>query len=510
MLIMKKQFLFLSLLVLPVIGFSQSIEILPGNDGKGNIISNSGAFPTMHMFPGGTLNPDKMVISHSTAYSNFGLQYRDAVDMFVFTGNGFPNLTIDLGTSVSSVKVGVGTDVPDETFHVMGDTRLESANPMLFLRKTGSTGMTGTEFQSSAGTMQAFVGFDDDNNLLRLSYGSTVSDEFVIESSGNVGINTNDPIDQLHVFGGDVVVEDTYPYTRYYKTNTIGQMGNLFYEGSPAAIKGFIGFDTNDEVLRMSNGSTSFDHLTIKSNGYVGLGTDDASQKLNVVNGSILLESGTTDRVSIQYSGASAGGEVTLYTSDGTQSVEIRGSDGVNKAGEILFYDPTTNAKTLEIDGDWAGSGKSRIVTDELEIKGGSDFAEYFDVLKAEVIQPGMVLSALPDGSGKLAVSTDSYDKKVVGIVSGANGVSTGLMLRQKGNEAVDGSHPIAISGRVYVYADAAYGDIKVGDLLTTSATAGHVMKCKSSRKGRGATVGKALSNLTEGRGFVLVLLDSK
>jgi hypothetical protein len=376
------------------------------------------------MFPNGSSNANKMVISHSPSYTTWGLQYRDVGDKFVFMGASNPKFTIDLVGN----KVGVGTDSPDETFHVMGNARLESA----------------------------------------------------------------------------------YPYTTYYKTNTIGQMGNLFYEGSPAVNKGFIGYDANDDILRLSSGSTSSDHLTIKSNGFVGLGTDNASQKLNVVNGSILLESGTTDRVSIQYSGASAGGEVTLYTSDGTQSIEIRGSDGVNKAGEILFYDPTTNAKTLEIDGDWAGSGKSRIVTDELEIKGGSDFAEYFDVLKAEVIQPGMVLSALPDGSGKLAVSTDSYDKKVVGIVSGANGVSTGLMLRQKGNEAVDGSHPIAISGRVYVYADAAYGDIKVGDLLTTSATAGHVMKCKSSRKGRGATVGKALSNLEKGCGFVLVLLDSK
>jgi hypothetical protein len=77
-----------------------------------------------------------------------------------------------------------------------------------------------------------------------------------------------------------------------------------------------------------------------------------------------------------------------------------------------------------------------------------------------------------------------------------------------KGQSTDDGSHPIALSGRVYCWADASNGAIRPGDLLTTSATAGHAMKVTNNQKAYGAIIGKAMTELKSGKGLVLVLVS--
>jgi hypothetical protein len=67
---------------------------------------------------------------------------------------------------------------------------------------------------------------------------------------------------------------------------------------------------------------------------------------------------------------------------------------------------------------------------------------------------------------------------------------------------------PVALSGRVYCWADASYGSIQPGDLLTTSATPGHVMGVTDYERAQGAILGKAMGALEEGRGLVLVLVS--
>ena len=65
----------------------------------------------------------------------------------------------------------------------------------------------------------------------------------------------------------------------------------------------------------------------------------------------------------------------------------------------------------------------------------------------------------------------------------------------------------MALSGRVYVLADATSGGIEPGDLLTTSDTPGHAMKVTDHAKAQGAILGKAMSGLSTGKGLVLVLV---
>jgi hypothetical protein len=157
-------------------------------------------------------------------------------------------------------------------------------------------------------------------------------------------------------------------------------------------------------------------------------------------------------------------------------------------------------------------AGQTR--TNVLQIDGGSDFAENFDVsLPAAVaeatplsIAPGLVVSIDPRHPGKLIVSNKAYDRRVAGIISGAGGVKSGMIMGQSGSVA-DGAQPVALSGRVYVWADASAGAIEPGDLLTTAKLPGHAMKVRNHAKAQGAIIGKAMTGLKEGKGLVLVLV---
>jgi hypothetical protein len=143
-----------------------------------------------------------------------------------------------------------------------------------------------------------------------------------------------------------------------------------------------------------------------------------------------------------------------------------------------------------------------------LELTGGADLSEQFDISEAaNEAAPGMVVSIDPDNPGQLRVSEEAYDRKVAGIISGAGGVKPGMLMAQKGSEA-DGANPVALTGRVYCWADASYGRVEPGDMLTTSSTPGHAMKVADHQRAQGAVIGKAMGSLDEGTGLVLVLVS--
>jgi hypothetical protein len=139
-----------------------------------------------------------------------------------------------------------------------------------------------------------------------------------------------------------------------------------------------------------------------------------------------------------------------------------------------------------------------------LTIRGGADIAEPFPMSHAN-IPKGSVMVIDEENPGQLRRSSEPYDTHVAGIVSGANGINPGLSLRQEG--ALDEGQNVALTGRVYVLADASNGTIKPGDLLTTSSTPGHAMKVTDHFRAQGAILGKAMSALNEGKGMVLVLV---
>jgi hypothetical protein len=148
-----------------------------------------------------------------------------------------------------------------------------------------------------------------------------------------------------------------------------------------------------------------------------------------------------------------------------------------------------------------------------LQILGGADVAEPFDIRGgdgdgAAAPEPGSLVVIDEANPGDLRVSDRAYDTRVAGVVSGANGLAPGMVLRAEGGELADGAHAVALTGRVWCKADAGYGAIAPGDLLTTSPTSGHAMKASDASRRSGAVIGKAMTALADGRGQVLVLVN--
>ncbi|MDX2197720.1 MAG: hypothetical protein SF069_01970 [Phycisphaerae bacterium] len=237
--------------------------------------------------------------------------------------------------------------------------------------------------------------------------------------------------------------------------------------------------------------------------------------------GGVTLDGGET---------SGAGGQMLVYNTAGDNTVEIDGDNGsgnsflsLRRAGgataigmssseggngaDISLYN-AAGQLAIQIDTNFNNGANSRIIVDELQIAGGSDLSEQFDIASASSEpQPGMVVCIDPANPGKLIVSSKANDRTVAGIISGAGGVKPGMYMGQAGT-AADGKSPVALTGRVYCFVDASNGAIQPGDLLTTSATPGHAMKVSDHSAAQGAIIGKAMSSLESGQGLVLVLVN--
>ena len=159
--------------------------------------------------------------------------------------------------------------------------------------------------------------------------------------------------------------------------------------------------------------------------------------------------------------------------------------------GRIVVKDPNGN-DTITLDGP---SG-------DIVLK-NADCAEEFDLAPSAGVEPGTVV--VLDEEGRLQASRRPYDRKVAGVVSGAGDYRPGLVLDRQ--ESRPDRLPVALMGKVYCKADAAYAAIEVGDLLTTSATPGHAMRADDPARAFGAVIGKALRSLRAGQGLIPVLV---
>jgi hypothetical protein len=147
-------------------------------------------------------------------------------------------------------------------------------------------------------------------------------------------------------------------------------------------------------------------------------------------------------------------------------------------------------------EGDVEVTGDIRLVN--------ADCAEDFDIMGLSHVDPGSVM-VLDDG-GALCESWQAYDRRVAGVISGAADYKPGIVLDKQpsgGNR-----QPVALMGKVFCKADARFGAIAVGDLLTTSPTPAHAMKAGDPAKAFGAVIGKALRPLAEGQGLIPILVS--
>lgn len=239
------------------------------------------------------------------------------------------------------------------------------------------------------------------------------------------------------------------------------------------------------------------DEFFVSTDGKIGFGTTSPTAMLDVVeDGSLGLR--ITDTVAgqaaqIELVNASNSWKFLSDASPNQMRIEEGGSSRlVIDTGGYVGIGTTTPATRLDVNGS-------------ITIRGGADIVESFESSCGE-LEPGTVVSIDPDRPGMLMCATDPYDTKVAGVVSGAGGVTPGLMLGQ--DDMFSGDTKVAMTGRVYVKCTVEGGPISPGDRLTTSALDGHAMRVLDGPRADGAVIGKAMSSLDEGTGLVLVLVN--
>jgi hypothetical protein len=156
----------------------------------------------------------------------------------------------------------------------------------------------------------------------------------------------------------------------------------------------------------------------------------------------------------------------------------------------------------VEVTGNINCHHNSKITCFDVSLTGG-DCAEDFDVVDDNGVEPGTVM--VIDNEGTLQPSTKAYDRRVAGVISGAGECKPGIVLNKRQTQG--NRKPVALVGRVYCKVDADHSPVGVGDLLTTSDTAGHAMKAADPFRAFGSVVGKALEPLKQGKGLIPILV---
>ena len=177
-------------------------------------------------------------------------------------------------------------------------------------------------------------------------------------------------------------------------------------------------------ILKLLNGPGGIPPATngiaIDTAGNVGIGTTSPTSKLEIVAQDGLKIRGFQPFLTLSDANAgnkssfmqSANGDVFLLT-DSRAALVLK--DGSGNVG-IGTTSPTAKFHVI---------GTTR--TSLIQVTGGSDVAENFEF--AETVKPGMVVAIDPLQTGKLVVSRGVYNRRVAGIISGANNLSAGMTL---------------------------------------------------------------------------------
>jgi len=371
----------------------------------------------------------------------------------------------------------------------------------------------------------------------------------VVDTSGNVGIGTTNPGFPLHVV-----------------SSVNGVVAKFNGSGTgPVAINdgAFSGIGTveNTNFSLFTNGEP---RLTVLSSGSVGIGTTSPNATLHVNSSSVdgvfivtnasgyplLFVNGSSGGVSIgtkhtaprgfivNWTGSVASTEYlpsSVYALDGglgfgyyvnaqgvAQEARVRGTNHLNLSLGTTTYPqalyivdntgrvgigttrPNNNLQVIGT-GNFSGNlyAGSCAGTDKL----CSDISE--TIASSSKLEPGDVVVIDTIANSHIKKSTESYDTKVAGIVSSSPAIVLKGDQALLGNEVFDYKDdvPLALAGRVPVKATTENGAIKPGDLLTTSSTPGHAMRCDDKLKCIGAIVGKALEPLDSGQGKITALV---
>ena len=325
-------------------------------------------------------------------------------------------------------------------------------------------------------------------------------------------------------------IYDTSVFGDIVVVNSTGKLGTITYAHGNTNFGPNAGASNSFESEASNNSAFGNDALTRNqfgsSNTAIGHSSlrEILTGRFNTAVGAEALSGLRDDNQVLPWSNIAIGYQAGKNLVNGNNNIYIGNTGTNNDVDQIRIGQPGVHqtvhiagalADGTSVDGELSANRISATsanigdvtVRDSLTINGGADIAEPFDITSPVDVQPGMLVSIDANRPGALRIADREYDTAVAGVVSGAGNVNAAIVLRQEGS-AADGSHPVALTGRVYAWADAdTGGQIRPGDLLTTSSVPGHAMKADPTRAA-GAILGKAMSSLDTGTGLVLVLVS--
>ena len=285
----------------------------------------------------------------------------------------------------------------------------------------------------------------------------TTPTQFVLDTTGNVGIGTATPTQRLEVLGNGKYVGPAGSWV-------IGTAHHVFVsdDGSP------VGFQNTSP--NAGSGAQMFDNAGAMR-AFVQW-HNPAAPNPNSLN----LATANND-------------PITFVTNTNNARMTITGPGNVG-------IGTTAPSSKLHVAGD--------ITVD------GNINAKYQDVAEwvptKQKLAAGTVVVLDKSELNHVRTSSKAYDTGVAGVISAQPGLSLG--------ERGEGKVLVATTGRVKVKVDASRGAISVGDLLVTSEVEGVAMKSQPLDLGGvpihrpGTLIGKALEPLEKGTGEILVLLS--
>lgn len=380
----------------------------------------------------------------------------------VLTGTGKITITLD-GDSGDIQAGGNGQD---------GDLVLADSGGVRRVHIDGQTGLVA--LRNANGEDILTIGSSGNINIRRKTGSDVPKEVFVFDANGAVlSIGGSGAYGNLLV--KNINREACLAFSATQGTLAVGGLGTI----------GTI-------ILRDAQGTTNLQldsagQLTVKGIGRIFVQNPQGKKVFGVQGdvGSLWVgDSGRDGKVYLR----DAQGKNSISIEGGSASM-VMGGNGLN-AGIILRNQAGQN--TIKLDGK-----EGDIILQN------ADCAEHFDVADPEEIDPGTVV--VLDEKGRLRQSTKPYDRKVVGVVSGAGDLKPGIVLDHR--PAEKNRNAVALVGKVYCKVDATATAVDVGDLLTTGYTPGHAMKAIDSTKAFGAVLGKALQPLASGMGLIPILV---
>ena len=306
-----------------------------------------------------------------------------------------------------------------------------SGSPTLILKETEddfsrlyfqNTNNGSGQYWSITGKM----GTDDDNSHLRIFYNGTSSSGFPLAITGQrrIGIGTLTPQARLTIFQDGSEEDKGLRFTRAGSMN----VANIWMD--------------NDD-FRIQNGESLLNGFTITSDKRIGAFTDTPNAKFEIYNSDAgysdplfqvrttisvppfstnvdafevqadrdvyvyrlgVNEDAPSARVEIKASAGEDGLRVRIddatklrvFSNGGTaiggnvipptEGLYVSGNVEMGNAADIILKNGS-GTETIRLNADVSGDG--RIITNELEITGGSDISEKFSICGSGVIEPG-------------------------------------------------------------------------------------------------------------------------